>query len=174
MGIVLYSYRVSVMKEKFFYDGKLTQIGRLAVIVIVLPLCLLAGMGLFNIINDHAVEKKKNAELAQKIEIALLRLSKEFHAIQSISAATDKIITYKRQGTTGQETHTVSWTTEGQATTIDGYILIDRVKSFSLKYYDKFDAPPSVYSNNTILIEFTMEIKDHNNKSFSFTDRVNI
>ena len=95
------------MKEKFFYDGKLTQIGRLAVIVIVLPLCLLAGMGLFNIINDHAVEKKKNAELAQKIEIALLRLSKEFSEIQSISTATDKMITYKRKGATGQETHKI-------------------------------------------------------------------
>lgn len=162
------------MKEKFFNEGKLTQIARLVVIVIVVPLCVLAGLSLFNIINNHAVDKKKNAELTQKIEIALLRLSKEFHAIQSISAATDKIITYKRQGATGQETHKISWTTEGQPITIDGDILIEPVKSFSLKYYDKFDAPPSVYSNNTILIEFTMEIKDHNNKSFSFTDRVNI
>ena len=162
------------MNKKLFNEGKLTQTGRLVVIVIVGTVCVLAGMGLRNIINDHSVNKKKHTELTQQIKIALLRLSKEFQAIQSISTATDKMITYKRQGTTGQETHTVSWTTEDQPITIDGDTLIDHVKSFSLKYYDKFDAPPRVYSNNTILIEFTMEIKDHNNKSFSFTDRVNI
>jgi len=161
------------MKEKFFNEGKLTQIGRLAVIVIVLPLCLLAGMGLFNIINDHAVDKKKNAELAQKIEIALLRLSKEFHAIQSISTATDQMITYKRQGTTGQETHKVSWVAEGQPITIDGDILIEHVKSFSLKYFNKYDAAPSIYSPSaTTMIEFTIEIKDHNNIPHIFVKRV--
>ena len=162
------------MKRRFFNEGKLTQTGRLGIIVIVGVLCILAGMGLLNIIDDHAVDKKKNAELAQKIEIALLRLSKELHAIQSISVASDKTITYKRQGTAGLETHTVSWTTEGKAITIDGYPLIDNIKSFSLKYFDKFDAPPSAYSNNTLLIEFTMEVVDHKNKSYSFTDRVNI
>ena len=162
------------MKRRFFYEGKLTHTGRLLVIVIVGVLCILAWMGSLNIINDNVANKKKNAELAQKIEIALLRLSKEFQAIQSVSAASDKTITYKRQGTTGLEAHTVSWTTEGKAITIDGYPLIDNVKSFSLKYFDKFDAPPSVYSNNTVLIEFAMELVDHNNKSFSFTDRVNI
>ena len=162
------------MKRQFFDEGKLTQTGRLGVILIVGVLCILAAMGLLNIIDDHAANNKKNAELAQKIEIALLRLSKELHAIQSISAASDKTITYKRQGTTGMETHTVSWTMEGKAINIDGYPLIDNVKSFSLKYFDKFDAPPSAYSNKTLLIEFTMEIVDHKNKSYSFTDRVNI
>jgi hypothetical protein len=160
------------MKKKFFNEGKLTQTGRLMVIVIVGALCILAGMGLFDIINDHVVNKKKNAELAQKIEIALLRLSKEFHAIQSISAASDKTITYKRQGAIGQETHTVSWTTEDQPITIDGDTLIDHVKSFRLKYYDKFDAAPSNYSSSTLIIEFTMEIKDHNSTPHIFVNRV--
>lgn len=162
------------MKKKLFNESKLTQTGRFLVIVIVGALCILAGMGSLNIINDNAANKKKNAGLAQKIEIAILRLSKEFHTIQSISAASDKTITYNRQGTTGLETHTVSWTKEGQAITINGDPLIDNVKSFRLKYFNKFDAPPSAYSNNTVLIEFTMEIMDHNNKSFSFTERVNI
>ena len=111
-------------------------------------------------LHNRLYTTKKNAELAQKIEIALLRLSKELHAIQSISAASDKTITYKRQGTTGMETHTVSWTMEGKAINIDGYPLIDNVKSFSLKYFDKFDAPPSAYSNKTLLIEFTVYSAD--------------
>lgn len=162
------------MEKKFFNEGKLTQTGRLGVIVIIGVLCILAAMGLLNIIDNREFDKKKNAELAQKIEIALIRLSKEFQAIHSVSVASDKTITYKRQGTTGLETHTVSWTTVGKAITIDGYPLIDNVKCFSLKYFDKFDAPPSVYSNNTVLIEFTMEIVDHKNKPYSFTDRVNI
>ena len=85
------------MKEKFFNEGKLTQIGRLVVIVIVVSLCVLAGMSLFNIINKRVYNKEKR-RIAQQAEIALLRLSKEFSAIQSISSATDKMITYKRQG----------------------------------------------------------------------------
>ncbi len=89
------------MKRRFFDEGKLTQTGRLGVIVIVGVLCTLAAMGLLNIIENREFDKKKNAELARKIEITLLRLKKEFHAIQSISAASDKTITYKRQGTTG-------------------------------------------------------------------------
>lgn len=160
------------MEKKFFNEGKLTQTGRLLVIVIVGVLCTLAAMGLLNIIDNREVDNKKNAELAQKIEIALLRLSKEFHAIQSVSTASDKTITYKRQGTTGLETHTVSWTTVGKVITIDGHPLIDNVKSFTLKYFDKFDAPPSLYSNNTVLIEFTMEIVDHKNTPHVFVDRV--
>ena len=161
------------MKEKFFNEGKLTQIGRLAVIVIVVPLCVLAGLSLFNIINNHVVyNNMKNAEVAQQVEIAILRLSKELSAIQSISTATDKMITYKRQGYTGQETHKISWTTEGQPITIDGDILIEHVKSFSLKYFNKYDASPSIYSSSTIIIEFTMEIKDHNNTPHAFVKRV--
>ena len=89
------------MKRQFFDEGKLTQTGRLGVILIVGVLCILAGMGLLNIIDDHAANKKKNAELAQKIEIALLRLSKELHSIQSISAASDKTITYVGGGEEG-------------------------------------------------------------------------
>jgi type II secretory pathway pseudopilin PulG len=159
------------MKEKFFYEGKLTQIGRLVVIVIVVPLCLLAGMSLFNIINN--VVQQKNAVIAQKAEIALLRLYKELSSIQSISTATDKMITYKRRGATGQETHKISWTTEGQPITIDGDVLIEPVKSFSLKYFNKYDAAPSIYSPaTTIMIEFTMEIKDHNNTPHIFVNRV--
>jgi len=161
------------MKEKFFKDGKLTYIGRLSVIVILVPLCVLAGMSLFNIIN-HYVYNKKNADVIQQVDIALLRLSKEFSAIQSISTATDKMITYKRKGATRQETHKILWTTEDQPITIDGDILIDHVKSFSLKYFDKYDAAPSIYSSSTILIQYTMEIKDHNNTPYIFESRVAI
>ena len=113
------------MKRQFFDEGKLTQNGRLGVILIAGVLCILAAVGFLNIIDNHANNKKKNAELAQKIEIALIRLQKELHAIQSISAASDKTITYKRQGTTGPETHTISWTAEDQPITIDGNTLIE-------------------------------------------------
>jgi hypothetical protein len=159
------------MKEKFFSQGKLTQLGRLAVIVVVVPLCVLAGMSLFNIINRH-VYNKKNDVIAQQAEIALLRLSKELSAIQSVSTATDKMITYKRQGTTGQETHKISWTTEGQPITIDGDILIDHVKSFSLNYFNKYDAAASIYSSATCIIQYTMEINDDNNTPHVIVNRV--
>lgn len=160
------------MKEKFFSKGKLTQLGRLVVIVIVVSICVLAGMSLFNISNKRVYNNKKNAAIAQQVEIALLRLSKEISAIQSVSSATDKMITYKRQGTTGQETHKISWTTEGQPITIDGDILIDHVKFFSLNYFNKYDAAPTIYSPSTTMIQFTMEINDHNNTPHSFVDRV--
>jgi hypothetical protein len=161
------------MKAKFISEGKLTQIGRLVVIVIIVSICVLAGMSLFNIINNYAYNNKKNAVIAQQVEIAIIRLSKEFSGIQSISTATDKMITYKRQGTTGQETHKVSWVAEGEPITIDGDILIDHVTSFSLKYFNKYDAAPSIYSpSTTIIIEFTMEINDHNNIPYSFVNRV--
>ena len=47
------------MKRQFFDEGKLTQTGRLGVILIVGVLCILAGMVLLNIIDDHAANKKK-------------------------------------------------------------------------------------------------------------------
>jgi uncharacterized protein YxeA len=158
------------MKEKFFNEGKLTQIGRLAIIVILVSLCVLAGVNLFKIRNDHL--NKKNYLLALQAEVAQLRLSKELSAIQSVSTATDKMITYKREGAAGLETHTISWTMEGQTITIDGDILIDHVKFFSLKYFNKYDAPPSIYSSSTILIEFTMEINDHKNTPHIIVNRV--
>lgn len=161
------------MKEKFFNEGKLTQIGRLVVIVIAVSICVLVGMSLFNIINKRVYNNKKNAVIAQQVEIALLRLSKELSAIQSVSSATDRMITYKRKGATRQETHKISWVAEGEPITIDGDILIDHVKSFSLMYFNKYDAAPSIYSpSSTTMIEFTMEINDHNNTPHIIANRV--
>ena len=160
------------MKRKFITEGKLTTLGRLIVTIIVSSLCALAGIILFDTINKHSIVKKKNAVIAQQVQIAMLRISKELSALETISAATDTMIRYKRHGATGQETHEISWAKEGEPIRIDGDVLIEHVKSFSLKYFDKYDAAPSTYSSATSIIEYALEIRDYNNISHVFSDRV--
>jgi type II secretory pathway pseudopilin PulG len=145
-------------------------------IVIVAIISVLAGMGLVQITNAY-VFAKKNAAAAEQAQITLTRLTKEFSAIQSISAVTPTSINYKRSGTS----HTLTWAGANQPIMLDGDILMDKVNSFNLSYYTISTVSPpftlslvAINQNNqrTAVIEMTITINVYADTPLTFIDRV--
>jgi prepilin-type N-terminal cleavage/methylation domain-containing protein len=147
-----------------------TLIELIAVLVILGIVGVLGSMGLVEIARGFILSKKSVAAAGQ-IQVAMARLVKEFSAIQSVTSAADKSITYARSP---GETHTISWTTEDQPVTLDGDALIGNVKSFGLAYYNAYNGAASAYSSSTAVIQWTLVIKGYDDTLLTFVGRVAI
>jgi prepilin-type N-terminal cleavage/methylation domain-containing protein len=162
-----------MMKRPFQNPYGFTLIEVIMAIVIVSIISVLAGMGLVQITNAY-VFAKKNAVAAEQAQITLTRLTKEFSAIQSISAATATSMTYTRSGTS----HTLTWAGANQPITLDGDILMDKVNSFNLSCYDistvspPFTLSPVTINKRTAVIEMTITINVYADTPLTFVDRV--
>lgn len=162
-----------MMKRPFQNQCGFTFIEVIMAIVIVSIISVLAGMGLIQITNAY-VFSKKNAVAAEQVQITLTRLTKEFSAIQSITAATTTpvSITYRRSGTS----HTLAWAGANQPIMLNGDILMDKVNSFSLIYYNINTLTPPLSSQSfgqrTAVIEMTITINVYADTPLTFIDRV--
>jgi prepilin-type N-terminal cleavage/methylation domain-containing protein len=162
-----------MMKKHIQNQSGFTFIEVVMAIVIVSIVSVMAGMGLVQITNAY-VFAKKNAVAAEQAQVTLTRLTKEFSAIQSISAATAASITYTRSGTS----HTLSWAGANQPILLDGDILMDKVTSFNLSYYNiNTVSPPFTLSlvainQRTAVIQITLTINVYGDTPLIFIDRV--
>ena len=163
-----------MMKTPFQNQCGFTFIEVIMAIVIVSIISVLAGMGLVQITNAY-VFAKKNAAAAEQAQITLTRLTKEFSAIQSISpvpVTSATSMTYKRSGTS----HTLTWTGETQTIILDGDILMDKVNSFELSYYDintwSFSLSQYPIYQRTAVIQITITINVYADTPLTFVDRV--
>ena len=149
-----------------------TVIEVIMAIVIVAIISVLAGMGLVQITNAY-VFAKKNAVAAEQAQIVLMRLTKEFSQIQSISSATAASMTYTRAGTS----HTLTWSGADQPILLDGDILMDKVNSFNLSYYNintvspPFTLVPADINQNTAVIQMTITVNVYSGTPLTFIDR---
>ena len=172
------------MKRPFQNQCGFTFIEVIMAIVIVSIISVLAGMGLVQITNAY-VFAKKNAVAAEQAQITLTRLTKEFSAIQSISAATATLMTYKRWDETSHtyKSYTLAWSGADQRIMLgimpDMDILMDKVTSFSLSYYNinpgspPFAMTPVIINQKTAaVIEMTITINVYADTPLTFVDRV--
>jgi prepilin-type N-terminal cleavage/methylation domain-containing protein len=173
------------MKRPFQNQCGFTFIEVIMAIVIVSIISVLAGMGLVQITNAY-VFAKKNAVAAEQAQITLTRLTKEFSAIQSISAATATSMTYKRWDETSHtyKSYTLAWSGADQRIMLgedimDKDILMDKVTSFSLSYYNinpgspPFAMTPVIINQKTAaVIEMTITVNVYANTPLTFVDRV--
>jgi hypothetical protein len=149
-------------------------------IVIVSIISVLAGMGLVQITNAY-VFAKKNAVSAEQAQITLTRLTKEFSAIQSISAATATSMTYTRWDETSHtyKSYPLTWAGANQPIMLDGDILMDKVNSFSLYYYN-INTSVTTFSlskqasigQKTAVIEMEITVNVYADTPLTFVDRV--
>ena len=161
-----------MMKRPFQNQCGFTFIEVIMAIVIVSIISVMAGMGLVQITNAY-VFAKKNATSAEQAQITLTRLTKEFSAIQSISAATATSMTYTRSGTS----HTLTWNGANQPILLDGDILMDKVNAFNLSCYNigtvsPFNLTFVALNQRTAVIEMTITITVYADTPLTFIDRV--
>jgi type II secretory pathway pseudopilin PulG len=158
------------------------QCGFTFIEVIISIISVLAGMGLVQITNAY-VFAKKNAVAAEQAQITLTRLTKEFSAIQSISAVTPTSITYKRWDETSHtyKWYTLAWAGADQPIKLDTDILMGKVNSFNLSYYiigpvlPSFTLNPVTINQNnqrTAVIQMTITINVYADTPLTFVDRV--
>ncbi len=167
------------MEGKMSDSRGFTLIEVVTVIIIAAILSAIAGMGLVQIANGY-VFARENAAAAQKAQVALARMVKEFSEIRSVPSATATGLTYQRiNAATGlTEMHTLSWAGADQPILLDGDALIGKVRSFSLTYYNydystrAFTA--SSYSASTMVIEVKLQLTGYNETPLVFIERVTL
>ncbi len=118
---------------------------------------------------------KTNVETAQKGQIALNRLTKEFTNITKVNSSGAASINFNSRSYvdgTLQTNRNVSLNNDKLL--IDGDTLVDNVSSFVLRYYDDFSSSGSESWSPTTskVIEFTLSLDGANNTVTVFTSRV--
>jgi prepilin-type N-terminal cleavage/methylation domain-containing protein len=142
-------------------------------------LAVVVGIGtLFieNIVKGYCFAQS-HAHLAQKGQIAIMRLVGDFCRIQSIDASSAaNNITYtadfSSEGAAAVESHTVAVGVLDPATVLyDGDILIDRVNAFTLAYYAA-DGQTEVGPASARLVQVTLDCAGAGGTTTRFSTRV--
>jgi prepilin-type N-terminal cleavage/methylation domain-containing protein len=157
-------------KNKNFNNHGFTLIEVVVSLVLVGIIGAIVGMLLVQI-SKGFVFSKKTAATAQKGQITISRLVKEFSSITSISSGTATSITFTRDPGV---THTISWAGANNPLLIATDIVTDNVNSFNLQYYDSYNdpSPSPSYLPSTAMIEITLELKEADYIPSEFINRV--
>lgn len=136
-----------------------------------------AGLGLSNIVNGFLLSRDA-AATASKGQLALLRLSREFRVIKSVTNASATSIQFvAKHGDTDAQDKSYTVTKSGLTITMnDGAstdILTDQVNALTLAYYDTYNgATQTTWSNSRKLIQVTITLNGPDSTTQSFTTRV--
>jgi len=135
---------------------------------------VMAGMWIVSIANGY-IFAKKNMATAQKAQLAMTRIEKEFKAISAVNpgVTTATSITYTRPDiASGSVNGTISL--DGSLLKINGYTLTDNVSAFTLAYCDNVTSTscPAAWSSTSRIIVITLSLVGAENVQSTFTQRV--
>lgn len=162
--------------EKVMNKLKTDQRG-LTLIEIVVTLLLvgittaLAGLWIVSVANGYLFSRM-NMDTAQKAQLAMTRLAKEFKGITTVTAASSASISYTRPDiTSGTVNATVAF--NGSNLQINGNTLADNVSEFTLAYCSHVTSScAATWSPEARIIEITLKLKGADNAVSTFTQRV--
>jgi prepilin-type N-terminal cleavage/methylation domain-containing protein len=149
----------------------------IAVLVLIGIMGAGAGFGISNIVNGFFLSRDA-AATASKGQLALLRLSREFRVIKSVSSGSATSIQFKaKHGNADVEDKTYTVTKSGSTITMnDGTttdILADQVNSLALVYYSTYNgAYQTSWGTDSRIIQLTLIMNGPNNSTQSFATRV--
>lgn len=136
-----------------------------------------AGLGLSNILNGFVLSKEA-AATASKGQLALLRLSREFRVIKSVTSASATSITFvAKHGDTDAQNRNYTIAQSGLNITMhDGTntdTLVDQANNLTLAYYDTYNsAAQTTWSNTRKIIQVSITLNGPNNTTQTFTTRM--
>jgi prepilin-type N-terminal cleavage/methylation domain-containing protein len=132
-----------------------------------------AGLGIVNV-ADGFLFTRETASMVSKGQVAMARLTKEFHNLSLVTSSSETSMTYNLYRDDSLESHSVTWDNENDTLYLDGETLADKVKNLSLMYYKSLDDadPKTVWTISHRIIEFTLEVTGPGGASNTFTARV--
>jgi prepilin-type N-terminal cleavage/methylation domain-containing protein len=164
---------MSMIKRAKNKQSGFTLIEMVVTLVLVGIIAALAGMWIVSVTNGY-IQARASAETAQKAQLALARLTKEFSAIQSVNSASGSQITFTRPDKNlSPVTATVAL--NGSLLQIGNNTLANNVSSFTLRYCnDNFPNPTctSSWSTDSKVIEIELEFSVTEDINTTFTKRV--
>jgi prepilin-type N-terminal cleavage/methylation domain-containing protein len=161
-------------KIKNLYDKKgFTLIEVVTSIVILAILGTIAGVGFVSTMHGYFIAKG-NTDTVQNAEIILARLSKELGSTTSITSGNQTSLTFLSKSTNPvDQPLTLSWDNPSKILSLGPDTLANNVSSFSLSYFDKFDATAgTTYSASTAIIKITLSLTNADNVTSTFEERV--
>lgn len=122
------------------------------------------------------VFSRDNTDAATKAQLTLLRIIKEFTAITTVGSGTAAAITFTSQhGPSTTKTYTLSLSGTdlmlNDGATSD--ILLDKVTTFSLRYYDTYNGTPNAnWSSTRRIIEVSITVQAADGAATTFSTRI--
>ncbi len=169
------------MKNIIYNKSGFTLIELISVMIIAGFLVLIGSMVMINAVKSYITDKT-TSNLAGKGQIAMMRISKEFKNLTSVTPgkSSSTSIQYQIYRNGSVETHKLSWGgTAGDSLLYNkflffGDILVDKVKNFQLAYYDFYNdsSPNSAWVSSSKVIGVTLELLSVDNTSFIFTEKI--
>ncbi|HET56976.1 MAG TPA: type II secretion system protein [Deltaproteobacteria bacterium] len=132
----------------------------------------LAGVWIVSVASGY-VFTKMNTETAQKAQLAVTRLTKEFNAIKSLDAASnDSTIVYTRSDADSSEKEVTVTFNSGDDELLIGeqdaqHILADNLESFTVTYCSNLECETGVSPVAAKIIEFTITFKSAPERPFT-------
>lgn len=160
------------MNKKNAHENGFTLIEVIVTLLLVGITAALAGMWIVSVANGY-VFTKMNMDTTQKAQLAMARMTKEFQAISSVTAATANGINYSKPILpSGSISATLSFT--GNLLQINGDTLTDEVSAFTLAYCDDVTSTscPTAWSSTSRIIVITLTLRGAANVQSTFTQRV--
>jgi prepilin-type N-terminal cleavage/methylation domain-containing protein len=163
------------MHRRMWDEKGFTLIEVIVSLVLIGIMAAIAGMGLVRIVEGY-VFAKKNAETAQKAQIAIARIAKELGAATGITAAGTASITYTR---TGSGTIIISFVDPDIKVSLDGgttFTTLINEAAFAPLYFNAAGAPitPPVTTAPELAsirrIDFNLTVSGANNTSLPFNN----
>lgn len=167
------------MKKRTKDEKGFTLIEMIATLVLVGITAAVAGMWIVTAVNGYFFTRT-NASIAQKAQLAMTRLTREFSAIQTVTAASATGITYTRTGATLSAVP-VTLSQNGSALQLNvnntgAQTLVDSVFSIAFRYCNTPTAGAQIcgtsWATTSKVIEFTLTLTAGNNTPVAFTKRV--
>ncbi len=135
-----------------------------------------AGLGIGRIAQGYILSREA-ADMFSKGQVAMARLTKDFHNISSVDPGSENSISYEYIRGGGKVSTTVSWdSATGIITlldTLDADPLADNVSGFELGYLrDPGDLPSGTWSSEHRIIQITLQVSGPGGATRTFMARV--
>ena len=171
------SHRFPFFGAAFVGQGGFSLIEMILVMVLLGIMGAGASLGLSKVVSGF-MTSRDSAALTAKGQLALLRLSREFRVLKSVTASSATSIQFTAlhgEGVSNSPTYTVS--TSGTTITLSAGgtpdVLVDQVNSLALAYYDSYTGVAKTsWGAASRIIQLTITLNGPDNTAVTFSTRV--
>lgn len=171
----LVSQRLAAVCQFITMESGFSLVEMILVLVLLGIMGVGAGFGVSTVVNGFLLSRD-SAATAAKGQLALLRLSREFRVITSVTSASASSIQFAAlhgDGVTQAYTVAKSGNTITLNDGVNNDVLVDKVNALSLAYYDTYNgAAQTTWTSARKIIQVTIVLSGPDGVPLSFSSRV--